>query len=139
GRLLADRVEARRESGDFDGARAAIEALDAAADAGDPVLRATAGVVRHRFEVVAGSAETEIIEVETRAAVDVFERAGDERMLAKAWQLLAAVAWFSCRAQRTEEALAHAISHARSADDARTVAQSLDLMLGATLFGPTPV
>src|SRR5439155_9253364 len=47
GRLLADLVEARRESGDFDGARAAIEALDAAADAGDPVLRATAGVVRH--------------------------------------------------------------------------------------------
>src|ERR1700749_2399818 len=74
-----------------------------------------------------------------RRAIDVFEELADERSLGKAWELLAWARWMGCHAGATEEALERAIGPARRAGDSRTEAQSLHLMLGATLFGPVPV
>jgi tetratricopeptide (TPR) repeat protein len=97
-------------------------------------------VNRLRLQVAADPAlETEELEREARAAITVFEEAGDERRLAKAWELLAWALWLQCRAAATEEALQEAIAHARSAGDGRTEAQCLNLSLGAMLFGPMPV
>jgi tetratricopeptide (TPR) repeat protein len=83
--------------------------------------------------------DTEELEREARRAVEVFEELGDERRLAKAWELLAWALWLRCRAAATEEALRHAIEHARRVGDGRTEAQSLNLSLGAVFFGPLPV
>jgi tetratricopeptide (TPR) repeat protein len=71
--------------------------------------------------------------------VKTFEEAGDDRLLAKVWELLAWAPWFRCRAASTVEALERAIEHARRAGDARSEAQSLNLSVGASFFGPMAV
>jgi len=71
-------------------------------------------------------------------AVRVFERVGDERRLAKAWELLAWAPWFRCQAAAAEAALLRALEHARRAGDRRTEAQSLNLLIGAAWLGPAP-
>jgi NAD(P)H-dependent FMN reductase len=53
--------------------------------------------------------------------------------------LLAWGRWLHCQAAATEEALQRSIEHALRGGDRRTEAQSLHLLLGATLFGPLPV
>ena len=139
--LLPDLGEAVRESGDYArGELVLAEAIDAAAAAGDRGLEAYARLVRLRMRVQtdpdlgAGS-----LLAEARAAIDVFTELGDDRRLAKAWELLAWGRWIRCQAAATEEALQQALAHARSGGDSRTEAQSLHLILGATLFGPLPV
>src|SRR5207248_1934788 len=58
---------------------------------------------------------------------------------AKAWELMAWVPWFRCRAGEAEEALKRAIEHARHAGDRRTEAQSLHFLVGTAFFGPKPL
>ena len=84
-------------------------------------------------------AESDDIAAEGRRLVETFEEAGDERLLAKAWEVLAWPPWFRCRAAEADEALQRAIRYARRAGDARTEAQSLNLSVGAAFFGPMPV
>jgi ATP/maltotriose-dependent transcriptional regulator MalT len=74
-----------------------------------------------------------------KRAIQVFAERRDERGLGKAWELLAWAPWFRCRAAAAEEALERAITYARRAGDARTEAQSLNLLVGAALFGPMHV
>jgi tetratricopeptide (TPR) repeat protein len=76
---------------------------------------------------------------DARSAIAAFEELEDDRSLGKAWELLAWARWIGCRAEATEEALERAIELARRTGDTRTEAQSLHLLLGATLFGPLPV
>src|SRR4029453_3638526 len=63
----------------------------------------------------------------------------DDRLLAKVWELLAWAPWFRCRAASTVEALERAIEHARRAGGAPSEAQSLNLSVGASFFGPMAV
>src|SRR5207253_3448294 len=76
---------------------------------------------------------------EAKRAADVFAETGDERRLAKAWELMAWVPWFRCRAGEAEQALHQAIEHARRAGDMRTEAQSLHFLVGTAFFGPKPL
>jgi tetratricopeptide (TPR) repeat protein len=93
-----------------------------------------------RLQVAADpDVQTDELERQAKRAVEVFEQEGDERRLAKAWELLAWALWLRCRAAATEEALERAIEYARRAGDSRAEAQSLNLFLGATFFGPLPV
>src|SRR5262249_3283604 len=111
-----------------------------ASTSGERMLEAYAQVNRLRLKVAADPGiETERLEPDARRAIAVFEEAGDDRRLAKAWELLAWARWMRCRAAATEAALQQAIEYARSAGDGRTEAQSLNLLLGATFFGPLPV
>ncbi|HKF14434.1 MAG TPA: BTAD domain-containing putative transcriptional regulator [Gaiellaceae bacterium] len=138
--LLADLGEALRETGDFDRAEAVLhEVIESASAAGDRVLEARALVVRLRLRLLTDPQVTEEVVREAEPLVGIFEEAGDDRLLAKVWELLAWAPWFRCRAAATTEALDRAIDYARRAGDARTEAQSLNLSVGAALFGPTPV
>jgi DNA-binding SARP family transcriptional activator len=139
--LMADLAEALRETGDFAQAEEILAAVGAAATAsGDRGLATYADMVRLRLQVAADPAvDTHELERGARRAVAVFEELGDERRLAKAWELLAWALWMRCQAGATEAALLQAIEHAQRAGDSRTEAQSLNLLLGAVFFGPLPV
>jgi DNA-binding SARP family transcriptional activator len=137
--LLADLGEALREMGDFGRAETVLaEVIETASEAGDPVLEARGRLIRLRLRLLTDPA-AEDVSGEGRRLVETFQEAGDERLLAKAWELLAWVPWFRCRAAETDEALRRAIDYARRAGDARTEAQSLNLSVGAAFFGPMPV
>ena len=139
--LMTDLAEALRETGDFKRAEEVLAEVGAAASAsGDRGREVYAHVSHLRLKVAADpDIDTEELEREARRAVEVFEELGDERRLAKAWELLAWALWLRCRAAATEEALRQAIEHARRVGDGRTEAQSLNLSLGAVFFGPLPV
>jgi predicted ATPase/DNA-binding SARP family transcriptional activator len=139
--LLIDLAEALRETGDFKRAEEVLaEASDAAAASGEAALQEYVHLSRLRLQVAADPAiEAEALEREARRITSVFEEFGDDRRLAKAWELLAWALWLRCRAAETEEALGHAIEHASRAGDGRLEAQCLNLYLGATFFGPVPV
>jgi DNA-binding SARP family transcriptional activator len=139
--LMADLAEALRETGDFTQAEEALaEVAEAATASGDRALATYAHMVRLRLQVAADpEVDTEELERDARRAVEVFEELGDERRLAKAWELLAWALWMRCQAGATEAALLQAIEHAQRAGDSRTEAQSLNLLLGAVFFGPVPV
>ncbi|HET6641768.1 MAG TPA: BTAD domain-containing putative transcriptional regulator, partial [Gaiellaceae bacterium] len=138
--LLADLGEALRETGDFERAEEVLEeVIQRAAADGDQVLEARANVIRLRLRLLTDPQLTKDVVREAEPLVKTFEEAGDDRLLAKAWELLAWAPWFRCRAAATVEALERAIDHARRAGDARTEAQILNLTVGAAFFGPMPV
>jgi tetratricopeptide (TPR) repeat protein len=138
--LLTDLAEALRETGDFERAESALaEVIESASTAGDRVLEARAVVIRLRLRLLTDPSVTENVIREAESLLDTFEEAGDDRLLAKAWELLAWAPWFRCRAAATDQALRRAIDYARRAGDARTEAQSLNLSVGAAFFGPMPV
>jgi tetratricopeptide (TPR) repeat protein len=138
--LLADLGEALRETGDFERAESVLaEVIESTAAAGDRVLEARAEVIRLRLRLLTETGVTEDVVREAESLVQTFEEAGDDRLLAKVWELLAWAPWFRCRAEATVEALERAIDYARRAGDTRTEAQSLNLFVGAAFFGPMPV
>jgi len=139
--LLAELADALRESGDIDRAAAAVGELEAVAESRrDRTLEALALVCRHRVLLMTSSTfDAARLEQEAIGATEVFEQAGDERLLAKVWELRGVEAWFQCRAGVAEHALARAIDHAQRAGDERTEAQSMGLLIGAAVFGPLSV
>ena len=137
--LLADLGEALRETGEFDRAESVLEeVIQTASAAGDDVLEARAQVIRLSLRLLTDPEVTEEVVRQAEPLIETFEQAGDDRLLAKAWELLAWAPWFHCRAAATVDALERAIEHARRAGDARTEAQSLNLSIGAAFFGPMP-
>jgi class 3 adenylate cyclase len=139
--LLVDLGDALRERGDHARAETVLaEAAQAAPASGDRALQAHVGIARLRLRLQTDpEIKTDDVLRRAKRAVRIFDEAGDERRLAKAWELLAWVPWFRCRAADAEEALLHAVEHARRAGDRRTEAQSLNLLVGAAWFGPLPV
>src|SRR5205823_3222942 len=106
---------------DFEQAAAAL--ADAAADtaAGDAALDAQIRIARLRLQVqVDARIDTDGLFREAKEAIDVLEGLGDDRRLAKAWELMAWVPWFRCHAAEADAALERAIAHARRAGDGRT-------------------
>ena len=98
--LLAELADALRESGDIDRAAAAVGELEAVAESRrDRTLEALALVCRHRVLLMTSSTfDAARLEQEAIGATEVFEQAGDERLLAKVWELRGVEAWFQCRA-----------------------------------------
>ena len=76
---------------------------------------------------------------EADEAIAAFERLGDERGLALSWSFRAWVPWLQGQAGATAEAARKSIEHARSVGDPLTENRGLRLLLGAALWGPTPV
>jgi DNA-binding SARP family transcriptional activator/class 3 adenylate cyclase len=139
--LLVDLGDALRESGEFKRAEDVLaDAIERAAASGEQSLEARAFVVRLRLRMQTESdfAAPTLLEA-TERAIEVLERAGDERGLAKAWSVRAWFPWLQCNASAAEEALLRASEYAGRAGDERAEAYSLNLLLGAGLFGPTPV
>jgi DNA-binding SARP family transcriptional activator len=136
--LLADLGEAVRESGDYTRAEEILG--EAIASAADRERAEYARLIRLRMRVQTDpSLSSDDLLDGANRAIELFGRAGDDRALGKAWELLAWGRWLHCQAAATEEALQQSITHALRGRDTRTEAQSLHLLLGATLFGPLPV
>ena len=139
--LLTELAEALREGGDFSRAdRVLAEALALAASRVDRAVEAQARIALLRVQLATNrepaSGEVEDI---VAAAIDVLTELGDERRLAKAWFLRAWLEWLGCRATAAAESSRRAAAHAERAGDERGQAQALHLLVGADLFGPTPI
>jgi DNA-binding SARP family transcriptional activator len=139
--LLTDLGEVLRETGGFERGEAVLsEAIETAGKADDPAVEAYARLVRVRLRMQVDPAvgPDELSRV-AEEAIALFERLGDDRRLGRAWFNLAWAPWVKGSVSLAETALRRAIDTARRAGDERTEAQSVNLFLGAGLFGPTPV
>jgi predicted ATPase len=139
--LLTDLGEVLRETGDFERAETVLgEAIEGADVLGDRAVEMQARLIRLRLRMQVDPAvrPDDLIRV-AEEAISIFEELGDERRLAKAWFTLAWAPWVTGGVAQAEKALERAIEVARRAGDERIEAQSVNLYLGAGLFGPTPI
>src|SRR5207253_4622213 len=130
-----------RETGNLARAAAVLaEAAEAADAGGDASDAAWVRVARVRLRLQTDrEIEIEAVSRRAREAIAIFDELGQDRRLAKAWELLAWATWYHCQAGQADVALQQAIACARRAGDRRTEAQSLHLSIGAMYFGPMPV
>jgi class 3 adenylate cyclase len=137
--LLVELADVLVTTGEFtraDGAVAAVAALAA----GDARLAAHASVARLRMQVaVATDLDADALQAEVRRAIATFAAATDERGLAKAYGLLAALGFLRCRIAEAETAAAEAIGHARLAGDEPTEGWARGMLAQAAFWGPVPV
>lgn len=116
------------------------EAVALASASGDADLEARANLDRWwaRSELnVPGFSEG--IAREVRALIPTLEDHSDDLGLTKAWQLLALGQFRSCQFEAMRDPLERAVVHARRAGDRLEVAESLESVLEAYVWGPTPV
>ena len=138
--ILPDLGSAYIEAGgDWEGGRAIFdEAAERATAGGDERLRMHAVIMRWLGS--AASAEFTVgAETDAHHALDVFEAAGDERGLSRAWQLLSEVRFINGELGNAERDLGPALIHARNAGD---LAEQIAIYsrIGTLLArGPTPV
>jgi DNA-binding SARP family transcriptional activator len=132
---------ARLWAGDFASAESTLsEALHAAERAGDDRSAASARLtlarLREGFLLTIGA---EHMRLEARRAIDDFGASGDERVLARAWNLLGLAEYREGHALAAEAAYARAAAHGRRAGD--HVAETEAILRGALLLalGPRPV
>ena len=140
--LLPDYGEALLQMGRFEESEAVLdEAIEKGAERAIPLVRAHASLVRLLVRLRAGDPESWRAEAgpEIDAAIAVFEQAGDDAGLAKAWRLLAWSHGTACRFGSAAEASERALEHARLAGDTRQQTRAGTAYAAAALFGPTPV
>ena len=139
--LMLATGDALREVGDFADAKAVLEEASALAAAGrQRAVAACARVIQLRLELQTGSEiSLERVGREARGAVRDLERWGDDRWLAVAWELLAWLPYFECRAAEAEHALKRTVEYARRAGDTRQEARALALLFATAVFGPLRV
>src|ERR671932_181585 len=136
--LLPDLGEALVDTGDF--ARAEEVLRDAEA-AGDERVAAEArlSLLLVRFFGADPESWAQEVERETARAIPIFEAAGDDRALAKAWRVLASVHGRACRFEEEAQAGRQATEHARRAGDRRQELRSAAGLAMSRAYGPTPV
>jgi class 3 adenylate cyclase/tetratricopeptide (TPR) repeat protein len=140
-RVLLDLGAGLREQGDplavdsvLTKAAAAVEA------AGDERLRLLVLIERSALRMYLDPELElrEILEV-AEQATPVFEAAGDELGLSRAWGLVAEAHWGSARFDAMEDALERALGYAERAGDRRQVTWILGSLARAAMVGPRPV
>ncbi len=139
--LQLDLGSALSESGDFPNAERVLQAtLEQAEDSRSEVLSARAMIelsyVRSRMDP--NERVGEMLTV-AEGAIAVFERAGDDGGLSRAWLHVAFVHWIRCRCAEMEEALERALTYAESAGERRQRSRILSDLARATVIGPRPV
>ena len=73
-------------------------------------------------------------------AISIFQEVGDERGLARAWNLIAGIAWDAGQAGAQMEALEHSLEHAKHAGTGgNDEHDALNELTSALVRGPTPV
>ena len=116
-----------------------IEAIDAARSLSDDRLLAHALVQRWRWRL-ARSDEVEEATRDAQWAMTIFEAAGDDRGLARAWRLRGSISWeWKRQAAGEEDAVEHALAHARKAGDAYEEYDCFGSLARTLTRGPTPV
>jgi tetratricopeptide (TPR) repeat protein len=136
--LLTDLGAALNAAGDWDGGRAILdEAINRAAAVGNEQMR-THAVIK-RWVTFEEDYDPVVAQGEAERALVVFEATGDERGLARTWQLLSEVCFARGELANAERDLESALVHAGNAGDVgeQTAIYS---RLGTLLArGPTPV
>jgi len=138
--LLVELADVLVSTGEFARAEAVLgQVAAAAADRGDERLGAHAGVARLRMEVgVASDLDADAVQAQTRRAIATFAEFEDQRGLAKAWGLLAALGFLRCRIAEAEAAAGQAVTHARLARDDPSESWAWGLLAQGAFWGPTP-
>jgi class 3 adenylate cyclase len=138
--LLVELADVLVSTGDFARAEAILaQVAAAAAGLGDDRLAAHARVGRLRMEVgVASDLDTAALQGTTRRAIATFAEFEDQRGLAKAWGLLAALGFLRCRIAEAEAAAGQAMSHARLARDDPAESWARGLLAQSAYWGPVP-
>jgi class 3 adenylate cyclase/tetratricopeptide (TPR) repeat protein len=137
--LLPDLAFALWESGSTEESKAVMsEALARVERLGDPEMNAHVSIMRWLLEDdLEGSHDH--VRLVAEQAVALFERAGDESGLARAWHLISMVEWDLGQAGRQLPALERALEHAQRAGDVFETAEVLLSVTAALVRGPTPV
>ena len=140
--VLPDLGEALLQTGRFAEAQAVLrEAVEDGTVLGENVVAAKARLVQLLLLLFSGELENWSDEAprEIASAIDVFEAAGDEAGLAKAYRLLGFVYGKACRFGDAADAVADALEHARLANDVRQQSRSATAYALAAVYGPTPI
>ena len=137
--ILTSLAYALYDIGRLDEARdAVVDAEARAADVGDPVGIERAKIARWQlFE--RGAEWQEQVRTEATAAIRVFEAAGDERGLVRAWNLLTSAEWVVGQGEAQLDAVKQALEHARSGTARYEEHEALVNLTSALVRGPTPV
>jgi tetratricopeptide (TPR) repeat protein len=114
------------------------EAITQAGRLGDPEASAHASLMRW-FLAQDFEGSYDRVRSDAQEAITVFDRAGDERGLARAFQLIGLVEWDLGQAADQLAALERALEHAQRAADAFETAEVLHEVTAALVRGPTPV
>jgi class 3 adenylate cyclase/tetratricopeptide (TPR) repeat protein len=137
--LLAALGDALTELGEFTKAEAVLLEAIAAAAAGEiPRIEARARISLSevKYSTVPGDIAEQRLEAER--AIPVFEQAGDELGLARAWDLLASLHHGQGRTAAAQEAWERSIEHARRAGSRRDELSGMTWLASVALWGPTP-
>lgn len=137
--LLPDLAFALWEGGSTEESNAVIsDALARAEHLGDPKMSAHVSLMRW-FLAQDYEGTHDRVRSDAREAITVFESAGDERGLTRAWHLIGQVEWDLGQAGKQLSALDRALEHAQRAGDAFETAEVLLSVTAALVRGPTPV
>ena len=137
--LLPDLSEALWEGGLTEEATALTSEFRALAeDLGDPELIAYATLSGWwlRGEL---ARPLDLARSDAQDAIRVFEASGDERGLARAWQVIASIEWDLGQAGKQLDALEHALDHAGRARASFETEEALFSVTSAIVRGPIPV
>jgi len=116
------------------------EAAAGAAALPDPVLAAHARIERAFLRVLTHPAgETRGVESLVKECLAIFERAGDEIGLSRAWRLRSWSSWATTQYGAAARMLDRALDHARRAGDIREEGEIVAILGGCLCYGPTPV
>jgi class 3 adenylate cyclase/tetratricopeptide (TPR) repeat protein len=140
-RSALDYASALAEAGAFDEAAAVLEETQAcAAAAGDAVHAAHA---RLDLAWIGISVDPEDAarkaRLEADAAIPLFEDAGDDFGLAKAWRLRATPEWMLAKFEPYRQALERSLLHLRKAGERAAAAEVLGAIAHACTVGPMPI
>jgi tetratricopeptide (TPR) repeat protein len=138
--LLVELADVLVSTGEFPRAEAILDQVAAtAADHDDERLAAHARVGRLRLGVaVAGDLDAAALQEQTRRAIATFAEFEDQRGLAKAWGLLAALGFLRCRIAEAEAAAGQAVTHARLAGDDPAESWARGLLAQSAFWEPVP-
>ncbi len=133
---LASALEEASRSGEADAIWA--EAVDAARIVADDRLLAHALIQRWRWRLKRPE-DVEEAKRDLQWAMSIFEAVADDRGLARAWLLRGNIGWsWNRRAAEEEEAVEHALAHARKAGDAYEEHDCFGSLARTLVRGPTP-
>jgi class 3 adenylate cyclase len=137
--LSVDLVEALSDAGEVERAGEVLrDASEAVNRLGDDRLRAHVSMGELYIKDVEGPQDVDLVERSGLGAVEVFRKHGDDRGLARAWDMIAAARWWAGRAAGAEQALERARRHAAAAGDSRKEADTMLTLSAVLVQGPQP-
>jgi class 3 adenylate cyclase/tetratricopeptide (TPR) repeat protein len=137
---IPDLIMAVIDEGDFDSALDLVSETKAlSADLGVESLRWRAELAEAGVDIwqAKPGSTARAKDVATRA-IEALEGAGDDELLATAWDLLAQAAWLATRAAETVEAVEHALEYARHSGDRAREGSLLKTLKMSLIFSPMP-